>query len=439
MFSLRYIHAADLHLDAAFKGLGRATETQALAEQLRAATFTALDRLVTLCEKEKPDFLVLAGDIYNEEDQSLKAQLHLRDACQRLNTLGIKVFIAHGNHDPLSSRLQMLSWPENTITFDDTVQSHAVRRKESGEIHDIAIVHGISHASGRESRNLAKAFSRLSASDKENSTQIFQLGVLHCTLENALKADRYAPCSLDDLKTTGLDAWALGHVHEGRVINEDPFVAYSGNTQGLHINESGAKGCLVVNVSSKGAGQVNKFEIESKFHTLSPVIWQCVDVALDDVDNIDEILQRISQSIEQATASADPECTTLILRIRLSGRLELDHELRKPDTLDELLERIRQHTPSVPLVWIKDIVVATSALQSLETLSKRDDLLGETLRLAQDINNNDEILQNFMQTSLAQLYTHPKAKHILEIPQGEDAKALLNEAQRLCADMMESR
>ncbi len=436
MFSVRYIHAADLHLDAAFKGLGYSAETQSLAEQLRMATFTALERLVILCEKEKPDFLVLAGDIYNEEDQSLKAQLHVRDACQRLHAQGIQVFIAHGNHDPLSSRLQMLNWPENTVVFQDSVQSYGIKRSEQNEEKDVAVVHGISHATGRESRNLAKTFSR---DEQENAKEIFQLGVLHCSLDGVSKADRYAPCSLDDLKNTGLDAWALGHVHEGRVINEDPFVAYPGNTQGLHINENGAKGCLVVDIKPMGAGQVNKFEITSKFHTLSPVIWQCLHVAVDDVETMDEVIKRISQGITQEAASADPECTTLILRIYLSGRLELDRELRKEDVLNDILERVRELVPHVPQVWIKDIIPATSALQSLQALSTRDDLLGETLRLAQGINDNDEALQGFMQTSLAPLFTHHKAKNLLEMPQGEEAKALLEEAQRICADMMESR
>ena len=43
------------------------------------ATFTALERLFRFCEEKRPDFLVLAGDIYNQENYSAKAQLALRD------------------------------------------------------------------------------------------------------------------------------------------------------------------------------------------------------------------------------------------------------------------------------------------------------------------------------------------------------------------------
>ncbi len=122
---VRFIHAADLHLDTAFPGLARQVSPD-LARRLREATFVALERLVTLCEEEKPDFLILAGDTYNQEDLSLKAQLALRDACARLGNKGIRVFLAHGNHDPLSSRLKTLDWPDNVTVFGPEVESFPV-------------------------------------------------------------------------------------------------------------------------------------------------------------------------------------------------------------------------------------------------------------------------------------------------------------------------
>ena len=100
MDAVRYVHAADLHLDVAFKGaVSQFEDVSRSGRQLWEATFTALERLVRLCERERPDFVVLAGDIYNEEDHSLRAQFALRDACKRLEAHGISVFIAHGNHE----------------------------------------------------------------------------------------------------------------------------------------------------------------------------------------------------------------------------------------------------------------------------------------------------------------------------------------------------
>ena len=126
---VRYIHAADLHLDTPFLGLARETaQGEHLARLLREATFTALERLFRLCETEKPHFLVLAGDIYNEENHSVKAQLALRDGCRRLEAVGVRVFLAHGNHDPLNSQLTTLTWPDNVTVFGPEVESRTVEQ-----------------------------------------------------------------------------------------------------------------------------------------------------------------------------------------------------------------------------------------------------------------------------------------------------------------------
>ena len=143
MDGIRYIHAADLHLDTPFQGLSHSASQGAhLARLLQEATFKAMERLFRLCESDKPDFLILAGDVYNEENHSVKAQLKLCDGCRRLRDAGVRVFLAHGNHDPLSSRLAAVQWPDNVTIFGPDAESHTVEK--DGQV--VAVVHGISHA-----------------------------------------------------------------------------------------------------------------------------------------------------------------------------------------------------------------------------------------------------------------------------------------------------
>lgn len=92
---------------------------------------------------------MLAGDIYNQENYSVKAQLRLRDGCERLNRLGIRVFLAHGNHDPLDSRLNAVEWPDNVTVFGPEPERHLLEK----DGRPLAVVHGISHAKAREGRN----------------------------------------------------------------------------------------------------------------------------------------------------------------------------------------------------------------------------------------------------------------------------------------------
>lgn len=425
---VRYIHAADLHLDTPFLGIARETaQGEHLARLLRDAAFTAMERLFRLCETEKPHFLVLAGDIYNEENHSIKAQLALRDGCRRLEAAGVRVFLAHGNHDPLSSRLTAIAWPDNVTVFGQEAECRPV--EQDGRV--IALVHGISHARLRENRNLARQFHRDATQD------CFQLGVLHCTLEGQTKADRYAPCTLEDLKAAGLDAWALGHVHERRILSQTPFVAYSGSTQGLHINEPGLRGCLRVGVSPAPGGG---YRCRAEPVRLGPVQWAVAEADLDGVEQLDAAEARLIAALEAAAEATEPGCEALIVRLRLQGRTGLDSLLRDPTRQAELTERLEGLQTATPGIWIKDVQADTSPLLDMEAALAREDLLGETLRLAQKLERGPEDdLTALTDAALAPLYSHNQLRKLLAPLDASQRRALLEEARRLCTDLLEVR
>lgn len=60
---MRFIHAADIHLDSPLNGLSAYPD--APAEQLRSATRDAFSKLVTKAIDEAVDFMVIAGDLYD--------------------------------------------------------------------------------------------------------------------------------------------------------------------------------------------------------------------------------------------------------------------------------------------------------------------------------------------------------------------------------------
>ncbi|MDR2799998.1 MAG: DNA repair exonuclease [Desulfovibrio sp.] len=421
MRALRYIHAADLHLDAPFLGVSRSLEAPRLAGQLRKASFTALERLCDLCEREKPDFLVVAGDIYNQETYSIKAQLALRDACERLRLLSIPVFLAHGNHDPLSSRLTAVLWPENVIFFGPEVTARSVEIE--GEI--VALVHGISHEKAGESRNLSRLFARDTKLDK-----CFQLGVLHATVEGQ-SALRYAPCTLADLKESGLDAWALGHVHKHAVLSQRPFIAYSGSVQGLHVNEPGSHGCLVITASHDGVEWV----CGHVFHPLAPVQWEEVECDLEHVESLDEAEARLAEALNTAAAEAGIGCEALVARIVLRGRTGLDALLRQKTVLEDLSGRLQYLARGRPCLWIKDMCCRTQAPRERDL--SRDDILGEVLRLAAALRADPESFGRLTDRALGQLYMHKRAARFLSVLPESELLSLLQEAETLCEESLD--
>ena len=112
-----FVHAADLHLDTPFKGIG--STAPHVAEQLREASLAAFDSLVELCLERRVAFLVVAGDIYDGPERGLRAQLRFRDGLARLSSAGISSFVVHGNHDPVETGWSALGgpWPERVTVF----------------------------------------------------------------------------------------------------------------------------------------------------------------------------------------------------------------------------------------------------------------------------------------------------------------------------------
>ena len=81
MKSFSFIHTADLHLDSPFTGLRQVDG--AVASLIKDATFRAFDNVVDLALAKKVDFLVVAGDVYDAADRSLRAQLKFADGLKK--------------------------------------------------------------------------------------------------------------------------------------------------------------------------------------------------------------------------------------------------------------------------------------------------------------------------------------------------------------------
>src|ERR1700687_5367837 len=97
--NFKFVHAADLHLDSPLCTRA-AGPLQPLFDD---ATFTTLRRIADLCLAEKASFLLLAGDLFEYRDRSIRARLELRRQVARPDAAGIPPFIVHGNPDPLPS------------------------------------------------------------------------------------------------------------------------------------------------------------------------------------------------------------------------------------------------------------------------------------------------------------------------------------------------
>ena len=115
ILAFRFIHAADVHLDSPLRSL--ALRDPDLAELIGNATRRAFVRIIDLCLDERVDALLLAGDLYDGDQTSMKTARFLSEQIRRLHEAGIRVFIIRGNHDALSRITKELTFPDSVKVF----------------------------------------------------------------------------------------------------------------------------------------------------------------------------------------------------------------------------------------------------------------------------------------------------------------------------------
>ena len=111
--SIRFVHAADLHLDSPFTGL-RAAAPENVAQALYSGTFDSYRNIIDLCIAERVDALLASGDIYDGADRAQRAFI---DGLRGLDAAGIRSFVCHGNHDPLDGWEARLAYPDGCHRF----------------------------------------------------------------------------------------------------------------------------------------------------------------------------------------------------------------------------------------------------------------------------------------------------------------------------------
>jgi DNA repair protein SbcD/Mre11 len=108
---LRFIHAADIHLDSPLKGLEQ--YEGAPVDEIRGATRRALENLVDLAIDREVDFLLIAGDLYDGDWKDHNTGLFFVAQMHRLREADIPVVMISGNHDAANKMTRTLRLPDN--------------------------------------------------------------------------------------------------------------------------------------------------------------------------------------------------------------------------------------------------------------------------------------------------------------------------------------
>lgn len=337
---VQFIHGADLHLDSPFIGLK--TLPDFLWEKIYQSTFTALTNLVNHAIDKQVDFVMLAGDIYDSDDRSVKAQAFLKTEMERLNQAEIPVFICHGNHDYIENSGLHLKMPENVELFSETVETKWLTTKNGERI----AVSSFSYNSRWMTKRMITEY------PKKHETADFHIGMLHGFSEGLETSHgHYAPFTINELKSKGYDYWALGHIHTRQVLEIQPPILYAGNTQGRSSKETGIKGCELVTLTL-GDSSIETLETQD-------IQWETLEISLAKRSTLDDVYRKIKETIEIKEGSQK----NYLLTIELVDTKDLLPNVLKKIIQGELLEALQQISATEPLIWVNQLKIQKRATE----------------------------------------------------------------------------
>jgi DNA repair exonuclease SbcCD nuclease subunit len=340
---MKFLHAADIHLDSALAGLRRFDSIP--AHVTREVTRLALANVIGVAISEDVAFVIIAGDLYDADWKDFSTGLWFAGEMRRL---GKPCFLVRGNHDAASVISRTLEPPPNVHVFSALKTETVVLDALGVAIH------------GRSFPNRAVP-EDLSATYPPPIAGKLNIGVLHTSADDPGEHASYAPCGVGSLVSKNYDYWALGHIHARRVLHERPFIVFPGNIQGRHPNETGAKGVMLVEARD------GRILGEPEFRATDVLRWAQVAVDATGAENIADIAARARVAL--AAAHGEAEGRPLIVRVTFTGATARHASmLADPDALDAecrnagaavsgdlFIERVRLRTRMPPDLAAADL------------------------------------------------------------------------------------
>ena len=257
---LKILHSADWHLDSPFGGFSERQRAFLKEEQRKIP-----GKIADLCTRENCDLMLLAGDLFD----GIPSRETVQRVKKALESTGVPVLISPGNHDfcgPGSPWLEE-TWPENVFVFTGRLESVSIAGLDCR-------IYGAGYRS-MDCEPLLKNF-------RAEGTETYKIAVLH---GDAVQTNSsYNPITPAQVRASGLDYLALGHIHKAGAFRADETIcAWPGCPMGRGWDETGEKGvCIVTLGETVDVRAVSLDAVE--FHELE------VDIGQDAVEALEMVL-----------------------------------------------------------------------------------------------------------------------------------------------------
>ncbi|MBO0462425.1 MULTISPECIES: metallophosphoesterase [unclassified Enterococcus] len=376
---VKFIHAADLHMDRSFEGLVGIDEK--VQKKLLRANLTVLENIVEQAIQHQVDFVLLVGDSFHQHRPSLKIQKHFSEQIKRLAEQNIPVFLTFGNHDFYQKERYWFEFPENLSLF--TSESVETQQMTTNAGETVALS-GFSYTKQWITEEKVQEFPARFSVD-------YHIGLYHGEIGTI--QGNYAPFQPTQMEAKGYDYWALGHIHVPTKLNEKGTILYPGAPQGHTKKEESSTSVVLVELHGATC-QTTPLKV-------AEVYWERKQLSLKEVRETTDVLKKIQQEL------IEPSTMTLV-EIEFIDFEHLSQEIleriHSGELLDYLKEEMKRKFLNLVIWRISTLERENDAKISLSASSLMFDQLFENYQAREDF-----------QHILQEAYTNQEAVKVLNL------------------------
>ena len=338
---MKFFHLSDLHL-------GRRIFEFSLIDDQQYI----LDRIIGRVAEEKPDAVVIAGDIYDRQMPSVEAVQLFDDFLTRISALGVKLLIASGNHDSperlaFGGRLMSSSGVYIAGAFDGnpakiTLQDHygEVNFWLMPFIKPATIRKFFPEAEIADTKDAVKLIiGSLPLDESKRNVLIAHQFVTGAERSESEEASVGGSDNVDSEIFARFDYTALGHIHRPQSIS--PTIRYCGSPLKYSFSEAPfAKSITMVELAEKGRAEITLIPL-NPLHEMRELKGKFGDLTIPDryeklKNDYIHIILTDEEDIPDAAAK---------LRLCYPGLMKLSYDNTRTRSEVEIESAVDERTP----------------------------------------------------------------------------------------------
>lgn len=379
---MKFLHIADVHLDSPFLGLSFLPSE--LFGQIKNAIQLSFEKAVNFAIDNDVDLVLLAGDTFDSIHPTPQSKIFFANQIKRLVDRQIQVVMVLGNHD--YSQIDDLLLNESPyfkiIGSNEQIEQVDFMTKSQYKYRVV----GFSYQHNHITEDIIAKY-------PPKSTSIYTIGLAHAGMkQSSVDQNNYAPFTLNEVKDLNYDYFALGHIHLRQVLSQEPWIVYSGNLQGRHVNEKDAKGFYFGQVDEQSQNT------QLQFIDVSPIVWHTVDLTLDEpFKSTTKLCTKIQNLL--ADNNLRPTLFTLnIIGAELLSDAQLDM-LNDKSMYEELSNNLQYHSLLVKVYYKHRDFIALNATDRALFAKAAEEILtaNHTCELASSLMKKSNIVTNNLQ------------------------------------------